>query len=106
MEKTSGRVLLAGFELEEAERAICDNIIKNYSHKINERAEFENIKIRLRKSSKGKKVLNEIEASLKAQGQIFTARMTDFNLFSALADAMEKLLNELTHKLRTSRQNK
>lgn len=106
MEEDKGRVLLAGFKLDEAERAICDNIIKNYSHKINERVRFDNLKIRLRKSPRGKNTLHEIEASLKANNKIFSANVTDFNLFSGLAEAMEKLLNETIHQLRTNRQNK
>jgi len=106
MKETNGKILLAGFRLEEAERAICDSVIKNYAHKIQERADFDNIKLRLRKSQRGKNTLHEIEASMKARNLIFTARTQDFNLFSALAEAMEKLLNELNHKLRTSRQER
>ena len=106
MTETKGKILLSGFELEAAERAICDNIIKNNVSKIKERGDFEYIKIRLRKSQRGKNYLHEIEGTLKVENQIFTAKTQDFNLFSALAESMEKLLNELVHQHRTSRQKK
>jgi hypothetical protein len=106
MEETKGKILLSGFGLEEAERAICDNIIKSHISKIEERSKFDYLKLRLRKSQRGKNCLHEIEGTLKVKGGIFTSKTEDFNLFSALAEIMEKLLNELNHKIRTSRQNK
>lgn len=106
MAETKGKVLLSGFELDEAEKAICDNIIKNHVSKIRERDDFDYVKLRLRKSQRGNNFLHEIEGSLKSRNQIFTSKSQDFNLFSALAETMEKLLNELVHKLRTSRQRK
>lgn len=106
MEETGKNVLLNGFELEPAERAIVDNIIKSRINKIRERADFDYIKLRLRKSPRGKNYLYEIEASLKAKKEIFNAKITDFNLFSALAEVMEKLLSEMIHKIRTARQRK
>jgi len=106
MAEDKGKILLSGFDLDEAEKAICNNIIQNYKHKISERADFEYIKLRLRKSQKGKTYIHEIRADLKAGNQVFNTKTTDFNLFSGLAEAMEKLLNELVHKLRTSRQKK
>lgn len=106
MEEDKGKVLLAGFKLDEAEKSIVNNIIKNHVSKIKERADFDYIKLRLRKSQRGKNFLHEIEGSLKARRGIFTAKTTDFNLFSALAEVMEKLMNEMIHKLRTSRQRK
>jgi len=106
MEETKEKALLAGFSLDEAEMAICNNIIKNYSHKIRERVDFSELRIRLKKTQKGKNWLHEIEAGIKSGNRNFAARTSDYNLFAALAEAMEKLLNELTHKLRTSRQKK
>jgi ribosome-associated translation inhibitor RaiA len=106
MAETKGKILLSGFELDAAERAICDNVIKSHVSKITERADFDYIKIRLRKSQRGKNYLHEIEGTLKVRNQVFTAKTQDFNLFSALAEVMEKLLNELVHKLRTNRQRK
>lgn len=106
MNEDKGKVLLAGFELDAAERAICDNVIKSYVSKIRERADFDYIKLRLRKSQRGKNYHHEVEGTLKANKEIFTAKITDFNLFSAIAEVMEKLSNEMMHKMRTSRQRK
>ena len=104
MNEDRGRVLLSGFNLEPAEKAICENVIKSHVSKIKERADFEYIKIRLRKVAKGKNFLHEIQAELKAGNKIFSSKTADYNLFSGIAEAIEKLTNELVHKLRTSRQ--
>jgi len=106
MNEDKGRVLLSGFELEAAEKAICDNLIKSHVSKIKERADFDYIKIRLRKIAKGKTFLHEIQAEMKADRKFFSSKTAEYNLFSALAEAIEKLQHELTHKLRTSRQIK
>ena len=41
MEHNSGKIMLTGFSLDEADREIVENMLKNYRHKISERAEFE-----------------------------------------------------------------
>lgn len=102
----AGKLILAGFELEPAEKAIADNVIKSYEHKIRERIAYDYISLRLRKNARGKGFLHEIEGKLKARNALMTSQATDYNLFAAIADTMEKLLNELVHKQRTSRQRK
>ena len=101
--KAKGKVLLSGFSLDPAEKAIVDNLIRNYQNKIAERMEFEEIKLRLRKSKHGKTFLHEIQGTLIA-GKQFNAKVIDYNLFSAIAEAFEKLMNEAEHKERTARQ--
>lgn len=100
----TGNILLNGFELEKAEKAITDNIIQNYSHKLQERVDFEQLKLRLRKSPKGKAFLHEIDGELKTRRDRFTAKASDYNLFAVLAEVLDKLMNEAVHKQRTSRQ--
>ena len=95
-----GKTILAGFDLEPAEKAIVDNIIKNYSHKIGERSSYEYLKLRLRKSQKGKTFLHEVEGELKINNRRFSAKAQDYNLFSVLADVLEKLLHEMIHAAR------
>lgn len=106
MDESKGKVLLSGFELDAVEKAICDNVIKSHIKKIEEKSEFEYLKLRLRKVKKGNNCLHMVEGTLKVRREIFTSKTEDFNLFSGLAEVMEKLLNELNHKLRTSRQRK
>jgi len=106
MIETKGKILLSGFNLDEAENAIVSNIIRHHVNKIRERTDFDYLKLRLRKIAKGKTFLHEIEGSLKTRNQIFASKSADYNLFSALAEVMEKLLNELRHRMRTQRQRK
>lgn len=104
MAEEQGKIYLSGFELDPAEKAIVDNILRNYSHKIGERADFEYLKLRLKKSQKAKTFLHAVEGELKIENKVFRAKETDYNLFSVLADVLEKLLNELVHTQRTRRQ--
>ena len=106
MDQTNGKVFLTGFELEPAEKAITDNILKNYSHKIGERAEYEYLRLRLKKSQHGKAYHHDVDGKFKVGNNVFSAKVTDYNLFSAVAEVLEKLLNEMTHKIRTNRQTK
>jgi len=104
MDERSGKVLLSGFDNDEVEKAIMDNMLKNYEHKILERTSYDYLKLRLRKSRKAKTFLYQIEGELKVKSKQFSAKAQDYNLFSVLSDVLEKLLNELTHTLRTARQ--
>lgn len=106
MTEAEGKIFLSGFELEPAERAIADNVIKSYSHKIGERAGYDYIKLSLKKSQRGKLSLNRISGTLKNGKIVLTSKAEDYNLFSAIADVLEKLLNELVHKSRTNRQQR
>ena len=106
MADRQSRTLLSGFELDPAEKAIVDNIIKNYSHKIGERADIDYLKLRLKKSQKAKTFLHAVEGELKVKNKAFRAKEIGYNLFSVLADVLEKLLNELVHTERTRRQRK
>ena len=105
MEEDRGKLFLAGFDLEPAEKAILENLIKNYTYKISERTKYEWIRLRMKKSKKGKAFLHELKAEMKA-GRIFTASSADYNLFSAASEVFEKLLNEVAHNIRTSRQRR
>lgn len=97
------KILLAGFNLEPAERAIVDNIINNYNHKISERIDYDYIKLDLKKTQKAKKFLHDVRGTLKAGKLLLKSAATDYNLFSALAEVLENLLNELVHKSKTKR---
>lgn len=100
------KILLAGFDIEPAERTIVDNIIKNYNHKISERGNYDYIKLDLRKIQKTNKILYDVRGSLKAGKMLPKSQATDYNLFAALAEVLEHLLSEVIHKSRTSRQTR
>ncbi len=100
-----GKIILSDFKLEAAEKAILDNLIKNYKHKIQERLQFEEIRLRLKKSIHGKNFLNEVQG-LMISGKRYSAESSDFNLFAATAEVFEKLMHEAEHDKRTKRQKK
>lgn len=106
MTEAEGKIFLSGFELEPAEKAIADNVIKSYSHKIKERAGYDYIKLSLKKSQRGRVCLHKVRGTLKKGALVLTSKAEDYNLFSAIAEVLEKLLNELVHKSRTSRQRR
>ena len=102
----TGQIVLNGFELEAAEKAIVENLVKNYKHKMSEKGKFEYVQLRTRKSQKGKTFMHEVEGKMKANGKLFNSKSTDYNLFAATDAVLDKLLNELIHTQRTSRQRK
>lgn len=100
------KILLAGFELEPAERAIVENILSNYNHKISERNDYDYIKLDLKKTQKANKVLYAVRGSLKSGKLLLNSKAMDYNLFAAVAEVLENLLNEMIHKSRTVRQKR
>ena len=94
-------IQLAGFDLDPAEVSIIHDIISSYTKKIEEKASYDKIRLRLKKSQHGKAFLHEVQAMLVADGKNFNTKVSDYNLFSAMSEVFEKLLNEITHKKRT-----
>jgi len=99
-----GRIVLSGFSSEPAEKAIADNLIKSYKNKISERIGFDEIDLRVKKSRHGKTFLHEVQGRMISTGKQFNSKVTDYNLFSALAEVLEKLMHEAEHNMRTRRQ--
>ena len=50
----TGQIVLNGFELEAAEKAIVENLVKNYKHKMSEKGKFEYVQLRMRKARREK----------------------------------------------------
>ena len=106
MAEAGGKILISGFKLEEEEKAIVNEVLESYVRKIEERFGFEEIMLRLKKSRRGKAFLHEVQGTLVSTntGKQFKARVTDYNLFSALSEVFEKLMREAEHAQRTKRQ--
>ena len=98
-----GKITFIGFEVDEAEKAIIDNLISSYKHKISQITDYNEIKLRLKKRQHGKAWMHEVHGTL-ITGQMFTAKVEDYNLFAAISEVFEKLINEIKHKQRTNRQ--
>lgn len=93
---SEGSVVLSGFKLDEAEKAIVDNLIKNYKHKINQKVKFNEIRLRMKKSQHGKAFLHEVQGLMQARKN-FSAKAEDYNLFAAISEVLEKLMHEAMH---------
>ncbi len=98
-----GKIILSDFKLEAAEKAILDNLVKNYKQKIEEKIQFQEIRLRLKKSQHGKTFLHQVQG-LMISSKRFTAESSDFNLYAATAEVFEKLMHEAEHHKRTARQ--
>lgn len=98
-----GRIVVSGSNFEEAEKAILDNLIKSYKHKISEKIQFKEISLRIKKSEHGKTFLHEVQGKMIAD-KVYSAEVTEYNLFSAVDSVLDKLLNEAIHHQRTRRQ--
>ena len=59
----------------------------------------------MKKSQHGNNYLHEIQGKMIA-GKMMTAEATDYNLFAAISEVLDKLMNEAEHQQRTNRQRK
>jgi len=92
-----GKIILSGFDITKSEKAIVDNIIKTHEIKIEREIEYKALKLTLKKSQHGKEWLYEIKAKLDINNKVFNAEITDYNLFYAVAEALNKIINEAVH---------
>ncbi len=96
-----GKIVVSGFKLDRAEKAIINNLIRSWKEKIERRIKFKEIKINIKKVKKGKNFMHEISGNMLCEGlkkKKFNTKVSDYNLFSAIAEVFEKLLNEALHK--------
>ena len=92
------RISFSGFELEPIEQENVNGIIEKYFQKIDNKVkDFQEIKIRLKKSLHGKVFLHEVEGDMILSGKKITSKCTDYNLYKALAEVFEKMLVEIEH---------
>ena len=92
------KISFSGFNLESSERQKVDELIERYMQKIEARLDdYEDIKLRLRKSKHGKAFLHEVEGDIVVKGKILSSKCTDYNLYKALGKVFEKMLREIEH---------
>jgi len=102
--KAEKGVFLAGFDVDEGEKALINNLIKNYVDKIKQRISFKEIRLRLKKSKMEKTFLHEVKGTLVTDGKEFKAEETGYNLLATISEVFETLMKEAEHKKRTKRQ--
>lgn len=106
-EQLGGDITLVNFKLEPSEMIIIKKIVGNYAKKLSEKSKYKELKLRLKQREHGKGFLHEITAEAiiardREGGKdiILSSSMQDYNLFSALAEVMGKLLSEAESKLK------
>src|SRR3989344_3930302 len=99
-----GSISLVGFgSLEPVELVVVKKIVGNFVKKLNEKSDYESLVMELRQHKKGKTFLHEINAHARADEKMFSAKVSDYNLYSCISKASEKILSELVHNKRSSK---
>ena len=97
-----GNISLINMELDPMQMAVVKKIAGNHVKKLEGIASYKEIKIRLKKHEHGKAVLYEIDAkAIMSEGKdiILSANTSNYDLYSALSEALEKLLSEAVHRV-------
>ncbi|MFH1249450.1 MAG: hypothetical protein V1660_04850 [archaeon] len=105
--KLGGNISLVNFKLSPMEMIVVKKLVGNYARKLADKVGYKELKLRLKQHEHGKSFLNELTAEVillkdREGGEeiILSSSMQDYNLYSALASVMEKLLNEAETKLK------
>jgi hypothetical protein len=102
--KLGGNISLVDFELPNAEMLVVRKIIGNHVKKIQEKFDYKELKLRLKKHEHGKTTLYELKGDLYFQNKgklsLATADVSDYNLFVCLDNLMKKLNSEIEHQVR------
>lgn len=111
-QKIGGNIALIGFgALEPIELIVVKKITGNYVKKISEIAQYKQMKLSLKQHQHSKSFLHELETEIiitqsKEGGKdiVLAAKSTDRNLYTALADVLEKIYNEALHHSRSAKE--
>jgi len=97
-------ISLIGFGgIDKSEINSVSNILALYIKKVEDRIDYNELKIRLKQHQKNKVFMHELEAELLVHpGLSFNAKETDKNLYKAISKIMSKLLNKISHEKKKS----
>jgi ribosome-associated translation inhibitor RaiA len=97
--RLGGSISLVGFDrLEPAEITIVKKIVGTCVKKLQENGNYKDLKLVLQQHQHGKTFKHEINAQASFDEGTFTAHVTEWNLFKAISEAIEKINSELVHK--------
>jgi len=97
--RLGGNIALVGFDiLEPAELIIVKKIVGTYVKKLQESTEYKELKLVLKQSQHGKTFKHEINAQVDLNKGSFQSKVVEWNLFTAIAAAMDKLISEFSHQ--------
>ena len=96
--KLGGNIALVGFEvLDPIEIAVVKKIVGNYVKKMCENAGYKELRLTLQEHQKGKTFLHEIDGQAIFSEGKFGSNVQEWNLYTALASVLEKILAEVVH---------
>jgi len=96
-----GNVALVGFEvLDASEQDIAKRIVENYIRKMAIMGDYREMRLSLRQHKHGKTFKHEIDALVTFGEGRFDAEATEWNLYAALAQVCDKIMNELEHSVK------
>ncbi|MBS3090632.1 hypothetical protein J4433_02590 [Candidatus Pacearchaeota archaeon] len=97
-----GNITLINFELVPMQAVVVKKIVGNYVKRLRGIADYRELKIRLKKHEHGKSILYELDAKaeiITGREIILTANISNYNLYSALSEVLEKIIAEAMHKV-------
>lgn len=93
-----GNIALVGFNiLDQAELLILKKIIGGYVRKISNFGEYKEMKLSLQQHAHGKTFKHEVTGMVVFGDGRFNSNVTDWNLYGAVSQVCEKILQEVTH---------
>ncbi len=93
-------VSMVGFDhLDESEQNKAQEIMSIYLKKVDDRTDYDELRIRLKQHQRAKRFVHEIKAELFLNpGSVLSANSTDKNIYRALAEVMANILTEIEHR--------
>jgi ribosome-associated translation inhibitor RaiA len=95
-----GNIHLTRFDLNNQEMIVAKKIIGNHAKKIGNHVKYKELKMELRTHMKGKTKNFEVKAELFADEGVFSAQKQGFNVFVLISEVLDKITNEIEHKIR------
>ncbi len=101
-------VSLVGFnKFDKVEKKSVINVMNVYIKKIEERIDYDELKIRLKQHQRNKMFFHEMSAELFINpGSVLSAKFTHKNPYKALSQVMVKLINSIVHQQKKSQRGK
>lgn len=99
--KLGGNIALVGFDsLDSADIVIIKKLVGTYVKKMNSHGKYKEMRLSLRQHAHGKSFKHEVEGLAIFEEGRFESNITEWNLFTAVSQACDKLLEAVKQKSR------
>lgn len=99
--KLGGNIALVGFEiLDPLELIIIKKMVGNYVRKMGNHGDYQDMRLTLQQHKHGKSFKHEITGLAIFKEGRFNSNVTEWNLYDALSQVCNKILEELKQKVR------